>query len=416
MSRVDAVNAGESPVGSIDKSLAVAIAEGRKRNNLAATTAAEAFGSADITVVSVGLPLLERSAGQAIADLSGFEEAIATLGTHMRPDSLVIVASTVPPGTTAQVAAPALVDALKRRNLPAEAIHLAHSYERVMPGPHYIDSVRAYWRVYAGHTEAAANRCEAFLSKVIDVARFPLTRLSSTTASETAKLVENTYRAVTIAMMEEWGRFAEAVGLDMFEIADAIKLRPTHSNLRVPGFGVGGDCIPTDPLLAQAGAAQLLDHPELTFPFASAAVETNARMPLVSLFHVEDQLGGDLAGKRLLLLGVTYRAGVADTRNTPAATFMAEATARGATVDVVDPLIAYWPELDLEVTPALPSADSYDAVILAVAHEQYRHLDVVEWLGKARPVVFDAANVLPASARADLKSARVVFHTIGRGI
>jgi UDP-N-acetyl-D-galactosamine dehydrogenase len=107
---------------------------------------------------------------------------------------------------------------------------------------------------------------------------------------------------------------------------------------------------------------------------------------------------------------------VADTRNTPAATFMAEATARGATVDVVDPLIAYWPELDLEVTPALPSADSYDAVILAVAHEQYRHLDVVEWLGKARPVVFDAANVLPASARADLKSARVVFHTIGRGI
>jgi nucleotide sugar dehydrogenase len=383
--------------------------------NLAATTDPGVYGTADVTVVNVALDVSLDEDDEPHVDLDSFEQAIRTLGAHMPPGSLVVIASTVPPGTTELVAAPALFEELRSRSMPPEAILLAHSYERVMPGPDYLSSITSYWRVFAGRTPEAADRCEGFLAQVIDVTNYPLTRLESTTASETAKILENSYRAVTIAMMEEWGRFAEAVGIDMFEIVDAIRLRPTHANLREPGFGVGGYCITKDPLLGSVAARQLFDLPDIVFPFSRNAVATNAAMPLASLRHVERLLGGDLSGKRLLLLGVSYRGGVADTRNSPAARFVSEARKRGASVMVTDPMVSYWPELDIDVSDMIPLAAECDAVIFGVAHDQYRHLDVVDWLGDARPVVFDAANILSPDTRTALTTAGVPVHGVGRG-
>ena len=124
---------------------------------------------------------------------------------------------------------------------------------------------------------------------------FPLTRLGNTTASETAKVMENTFRATTIALMEEWGRFAETVGVDLFEVVDAIRMRPTHANMRTPGFGVGGYCLTKDPLFAKLAASELWDTP-MEFPFSSAAVRTNDDAPLVTLDRVRRLIGGTLGG------------------------------------------------------------------------------------------------------------------------
>lgn len=413
--KVEELNAGRVPMRAADDHLAAAVADGRVLQNLAATTDPSAFGSADVTVVNVGINVTRGPAGEPVADLDAFARAIRTLGDQMPAHSLVVIASTVPPGTTELIAAPALAEGLKTRSLAAGSILLAYSYERVMPGPDFLSSITSYWRVYAGHTAEAAERCEEFLGKVIDVAEFPLTRLSSTTAAETAKIVENSYRAVTIAMMEEWGRFAETVGLDMFEIVEAVRRRPTHTNLREPGFGVGGGCLPTDPLLGEVAARQLLNAPHLSFPFAAAAVATNEIMPIATLHHVERLLGGDLAGKRLLLLGVAYRSGVADTRHSPGALFVRESRKRGASIAVADPLVAHWPELNVAVPDTLPAPDGFDAVIFAVGHEDYRNLDVVRWLGEARPLVFDAANVLAVDTRVAMNDAGIPVHSIGRG-
>src|SRR5262249_19673396 len=156
----------------------------------------------------------------------------------------------------------------------------------------------------SGATPAAADACEAFLSQIINVQAYPLTRLHSTTASETAKVLENSYRAINIAFIEEWGQFAEEVGIDLFEVIDAIRVRPTHNNIRQPGFGVGGYCLTKDPLFAAVAARDLFDREDLAFPFSSRAVEVNARMPLRTLDRVRNLLGGSLTGRRLLLLGV----------------------------------------------------------------------------------------------------------------
>jgi UDP-N-acetyl-D-glucosamine dehydrogenase len=283
----------------------------------------------------------------------------------------------------------------------------------VMPGPDYFDSIANFWRVYAGHTPEAADACEAFLSKVVNTAEYPLTRLSSTTASEIGKVLENSYRATTIAYMEEWGRFAEAVGVDLFEVIDAIRVRPTHSNMRQPGFGVGGYCLPKDPRFAQYGAHELFGLRHLEFPFSQRAVEVNEVMPLVTLDRLEELLEG-LEGKRVLLLGISYRAGVGDTRYSPSEVFVATAGGRGAEVVAHDPLVTEWepqPVLPTEI----PSPADFDAVVFAVAHPEYVALDVEGWLGDARPVVVDGNKVLPTEGLRRLAAAGCRVWSIGRG-
>src|SRR5919108_4035915 len=272
--KVDALNAGRFPLATSDAELTAAVEAAHARGNLVATCDKRAFSLASVTVVNVPLDLTDGREGRSV-DFEAFRAAIRTLGTYMPPGSLVVVETTVPPGTCERVVAPQIEAALAQRGLPWDAILLAHSPERVTPGANYLASMIHYWRIYAGHTDEAADACEAFLSKIVNVDDYPLMRLHSTTASETAKVLENSYRATTIAFMEEWGRFAEAVGIDLFEVIEAIRMRPTHSNIRQPGFGVGGYCLTKDPLFAEIAARDLFDRGDLSFPFSSEAVAVN---------------------------------------------------------------------------------------------------------------------------------------------
>ena len=284
-----------------------ATAAAHAAGNLRASSDPRCFGEADVILVDIQLDV-DTSRDIAAVDFTPFRNAVHTVGTHMRPGALVIVETTVPPGTCERVVAPELAAALHARGLPRDAFLLAHSYERVMPGEDYLASITNFWRVYAGHTEAAADACERFLAQVINVEAYPLTRLASTTASEIAKVMENSYRATNIAFVEEWGRFAEAVGVDLFEVINAIRVRPTHHNIRQPGFGVGGYCLTKDPLFPGIATRQLFDRPDLTFPFSEMAIRTNRLMPIVSVNRIEQLLGATLRGKRVLLMGVGYRA------------------------------------------------------------------------------------------------------------
>ena len=411
--RIGALNAGRFPFATEDNALAAAVAAARREGNLIAAADAAGFAFAHIAVVDVPLDV-DESGPEPAVDFAPFRTAVRTLGAHLPEGALVLVESTVPPGTCERVVAPELARALAARGLAADALLLAHSYERIMPGPDYLASITHYWRVYAGRTEAAAEACRRFLDSIIDTARFPLTRLATTTESETAKVLENSFRAVTIAAMDEWGRFAEAAGVDLFAVADAIRLRPSHANLRDAGFGVGGYCLPKDPLLAGISARALFGRDDIAFPVAEHAVAVNRAMPLGALDRLETLLDG-LAGKRLLLAGVSYRAGLDDTRGSSSETFWRAAQARGAEVLCHDPMVRRWAQLGLDLPDTLPRADGIDALVLAVAHAEYRAHDWAAWAGAARPLIFDANNVLDAPARARIKAAGLRLVSLGRG-
>ena len=145
--------------------------------------------------------------------------AVETLGEKIEPNTLVIVETTVPPGTCENLVLPTLRRKFRERGFDEQSVRLAHSYERVMPGEKYLDSIINYWRVFAAVDEASSAECETFLSKVINTEDYPLRKLSSMTASETAKIVENTYRAINnIALVDEWSQFAEIANINLNEV------------------------------------------------------------------------------------------------------------------------------------------------------------------------------------------------------
>jgi UDP-N-acetyl-D-glucosamine dehydrogenase len=414
LAKIEAINAGRLPVAASDEGLKAALAAARTRGNLVATTDERAYGLASVTLVDLPLDVIQAN-GRPDVRVDGFLAGVRTLGRSMPPGSLVIVETTVPPGTTEKLVAPALARELAARGLSPDSIGVAYSYERVMPGAAYLDSIVRSPRSYAGLTPAAAAACETFLSSVIDVDAYPLARLSSTTACETAKVLENSYRATLIALMEEWGRFAEALGVDLFEVIATIRARPTHSNMRRPGFGVGGYCLTKDPLLALVAARELHGRADIEFPFSTLAVAVNRAMPMSTLRRLEALLPRGLDGATVVLMGVSYREGVADTRKSPSETFVRETRARGATVHVHDPLVRYWSELEMIVPADLPLLAGVDAVVFAVPHDPYRRLDIEAWLGGARPVVLDASDVLSAAQRATFARLGCKVASIGRG-
>jgi nucleotide sugar dehydrogenase len=325
------------------------------------------------------------------------------------------VETTVPPGTCERVLRPVLIEELDERGLEDSAVHLAHSYERVMPGKNYLESITHFWRVYAGASPQAAIACEAFLSSIIDIESYPLTRLSSTTASETAKLMENTYRAANIAFIDEWTKYAEAVGIDIFEVIDAIRVRPTHSNIRFPGIGVGGYCLTKDPAFTPAAAYQLLDHQDLDFPFSRLALQVNQAMPLHTMARLTGLLGGSCLEKKILLLGVSYRQDVGDTRYSPVETLAHALLQAGAEVKAFDPFVTEWLEMDWQLPSQLPSPMSFDAVVFATPHRDFMELDLVSWLGDSRPIVLDTVNAVAKPKRDRCRLSGIRIESIGRG-
>lgn len=406
---------GSFPFVTTDRNLIDSASKCRAAGNLTAGTISEVISSADIVVVDINLDVRKTADGNVFVEFQPFRSAIREIGKRARPGTLIIVETTVPPGTCAKIAAPELARCCAERDLPDESILLAHSYERVMPGSNYLESIREFWRVYSGHTDLAAHACRSFLENIIDVKQYPLTRLANTTSTEFAKVLENAYRATNIAFVEEWARLAEQTGVNMFEVIDAIRVRPTHSNLRQPGFGVGGYCLTKDPLLGGVSARQIFGLPDLKFPFSEAAVQINDRMPLETVTQLTKGLGGSLSSKRILLLGAAYRQDVGDTRSSPSAIFVRATSADGAIVSVYDPFVDAWDEPGQRFHGKLPGAEEFDAIVFAVPHSEFAKIDFVAWLGMSRPYVLDANRVLTSTQRNSLHGAGIAVSYVGVG-
>ena len=412
--RAAALARAKFPFKTTDESLSEALVRCHLHGNLVTTTDESIYASADVVVIDIPLDIPFQDDKPQL-EMAEFERAFRAIAKRIPPGALILVETTVPPGTCERVLRPVLIEELDERGLEDSAVHLAHSYERVMPGKNYLESITHFWRVYAGASPQAAIACEAFLSSIIDIESYPLTRLSSTTASETAKLMENTYRAANIAFIDEWTKYAEAVGIDIFEVIDAIRVRPTHSNIRFPGIGVGGYCLTKDPAFTPAAAHQLLDHQDLDFPFSRLALQVNQAMPLHTMARLTGLLGGSCLEKKILLLGVSYRQDVGDTRYSPVETLAHALLQAGAEVKAFDPFVTEWLEMDWQLPSQLPSPMSFDAVVFATPHRDFMELDLVSWLGDSRPIVLDTINAVAKPKRDRCRLSGIRIESIGRG-
>jgi nucleotide sugar dehydrogenase len=414
--RIDSINSGKFPFRCTDEKMVDFFTRAIQRGNLKASSDETLYALADYIIVDIPLDItFNAEKNDYDIDLSPFRKAVRSFGERIKPECLVIIETTVPPGTCERTVLPELWDCFRQRGLDGKKILLAFSYERIMPGKDYLDSIINFWRVFSGVNEESCNRCESFLSKVINTRDFPLRKLKSLVSAETAKVLENSYRATNIALMEEWGRFAEALNVDLFEIIDAIRIRPTHSNIRQPGFGVGGYCLTKDPLFAGWSAKNFYGLKELDFPFCTQAIAKNMAMPLVTVNYAEKLLEGNLSRKKILLLGVSYRQDVADTRFSPSEVFVKEAQKRGAQVVCHDPLVSFWDELKIGVLNDIPSIADFDLAVFAVPHREYTLLDLARWARESRVRVIDANRVLTDKQRFEFVDAGGRLFSIGRG-
>jgi nucleotide sugar dehydrogenase len=269
------------------------------------------------------------------------------------------------------VVKPIIEEEFKNRGLTVDQYLLGHSYERVMPGPKYIESIQSFPRVYSGINCQSADAIEEFLKTIIDVARCQLTRLETTNATEIAKVLENSYRALNIAFMIEWTRFAEEAKVNLYEIVKAIRVRDTHRNLMLPGIGVGGYCLTKDPLLASwsrknnfGGGSDLM--------MSVGAVSQNNQMPI----HAFDRLRrdyGSLSGKVIGICGVSYRGDVGDTRFSPVQPFVEAIEVAGGQCYCHDPYVSDWCELNRKIYNKLSDILSFDIdiIVICAGHKVY---------------------------------------------
>jgi len=418
---VDSLNNGVFPVVADDPKIKEYFDIACERGNFFATVDTLAYAEADVVIVDINLDVKKVSDEQyALTDftvtLEPFEKAIKTIASCCKPDMLLLVETTVPPGTCQNVVGPIIKNALKQRGLPIDKIRIGHSYERVMPGPTYVNSIQNFYRVYSGVDDASADAVEVFLKTIIRTDEYPLTRLGSTNASEMAKVLENSYRAMNIAFVVEWSRMAEEAGVDLYEVVNAIRQRPTHSNLMFPGIGVGGYCLTKDPLLASWSRNKLIGGAG-GLAQSEVAVSINDQMPRYAFEFLKKRYQKSLEGQKVLLLGVSYRGDVGDTRFSPVEGFCRCLLATGAVVSAHDPYVLVWSELGIEPCQVLNEALCVqpDVVVISAGHLMYQRDETIQaLLGCKRMMVYDTIGLLLKDQISKLRQKHEVI-VLGRG-
>lgn len=354
---VEGLNEGHSHVDDLDDQ---DVSEMRSRG-FRATTDATVFAGASAIVICVPTPLDESSG----PDLTAVTAASRAVAAHLTPGTLVVLESTTYPGTTEDLVQPIL----ESGGLKAGAdFDLAYSPERIDPGnPVYgvQNTPKVVGGINARSTQAAVEMYSRFVDEVVPT--------SGTREAEMAKLLENTYRHVNIALVNEMAIFCDDLGIDLWEAIRAASTKPFGYQAFFPGPGVGGHCIPIDPNYLSY-KVRTLGYP---FRFVELAQEISARMPAYVVSRagrILNEESRSVKGSRILLLGVTYKQNIADERESPARPIARRLRELGAVVEYADPLVQSW---DIDGEPVvrhddyLAAARGAELVIVLQVHDQF---------------------------------------------
>lgn len=382
---VGGLNAGRSHVDDLsDADIAEMQAAGFR-----ATTDEADLDDAATVVICVPTPLSDDGG----PDLTAVKSAVAVVARHLRSGSLVVLESTTYPGTTDEVVRPMLEES---GLVAGEDFHLAFSPERIDPGnPTF--GMKNTPKVVGGHTPACTEKASAFYARFVDT----VVEARGTREAETAKLLENTYRHVNIALVNEMARFCHELDIDLWDVIRLASSKPFGFQAFYPGPGVGGHCIPIDPNYLSHNVRARLGYP---FRFVELAQEINATMPTYVAQRIQNLLNRSrkaINGSTVLLLGVTYKPDIADQRESPAVPLARRLRALGAEVVFHDPHVTSWNVGDdaLVRVPDLEQAlASADVTVILQGHAEYDG----ELITKRAAQVFDTRGITPRSDTVEL--------------
>ena len=353
--KIEAIEAGESYIEDVPSELLRQVA-----GRIHASTRYARLAKADAVVVCVPTPLTRNRE----PDLGPLMDATRALAEVLQSDQLVVLESTTYPGTTRERVAPLLEES----GLAAgRDFHLAFSPERVDPGRSDF-TLRNTPKVLGGLTAESAERAEALYGLVCD----NLVRVSTPEAAELTKLLENIFRSVNIALVNELAMLTDRMGIDIWEVVDAAATKPYGFMRFEPGPGMGGHCLPVDPFYLSWRAREF----DMATEFIELAGKVNQQMPyhcVAKAQRVLNDAGLSVKGARVLVLGVSYKPGVGDMRESPALKIMSLLTDLGADVSYHDPHVPVLADFGLASTPLEEALPDADLVLIVTAHPNVDH-------------------------------------------
>ena len=391
--RIERINQGENPIEGDEPGLAELMAEVVGQGKLGASTDYERLRAADIVLINVETPVDE----QHVPRYHALRAVCRDLGPVLKKGALVIVESTIAPGTIDRLVVPLLAESSGGRL--NEDFYVGACPERVMPGK-LLQNIRTMSRVCGGSTPETAA-CMVTLYRHIVEAELDV---ADPVTAEIVKTAENAYRDVQIAFANEVALICEAAGADVWRVRELVNKSPSR-NMHLPGAGVGGHCIPKDGwLLAHGAAGAVTPH------LIAAARTVNEGMPAHMMVLAEAALqehGIALEKATIALLGYSYLEDSDDTRHSPTAALVPALASRGATVRIHDPWVAEYRQ------PLQAIVSGCDAAIVMVRHKAYLELDLPTLRGWLRtPVLVDGRHLF---TREQAEAAGLTFRAVGLG-
>ena len=347
--KIKSLNSGVSPIEDIDHAQ---IQELISNGSFSASSDFSEIRDANIVLICVPTPLLKNQ----IPDLSMVEVAARSMSEYLMEGSLVILESTVAPGTTRNFLAPLIKSEAK---VSHNGMQLAFSPERIDPSNKNWN-LKNTPKLVAGLTNDSKKRAVQFYSRFVD----EVIECESLEIAETAKLLENSFRLINISFVNELLKLCFKLGIEVSKVIQAAATKPYGFMPFYPSIGVGGHCIPVDPIYLSSKALEVAAPIQLI----EVASQINKSMPQYFVLRAEDMLG-KLQGKRILIVGVAYKPNVSDIRETPVASLLLGLRQKGARVSWHDDLVKEW---NGEKSVALGS--DYDLAILATPHD---YLDLI---------------------------------------
>ncbi len=385
-----------------DKKLIKAISNAKKNDNFTISNNFENLKNSHVVVVSISFDFKINSIKNSYNILKNLFKNIAL---KINESTLIILETTIPPGTSEKIIVPIIRQTLKDRGI--KKINYAYSYERVMPGSQYYNSIVNINRCYAGINKLSEKKCEKFLKSFINTNKFPLYKLNRVSECEASKILENSYRALNIAFIDEWTNYSNNIGINLNKIIDGIKMRSTHKNIMRPGLGVGGYCLTKDPEFAKISSSYIFRSKD-NFPLTSGSIKINKKMPYSSIDFIKKNLPIKKNKYKILILGASYKQDIGDIRLS-ASIDLYKILKKSNDVFVCDPFIDT--NLDKNFLKEIPRFTKFDVIIFCVNHLKFKDIRLSKFSKK--PYYFDLNCVLSQKFKSMLKKKNYKLKVLG---
>ena len=388
-----------------DKKLISTIKQAEKNKNFYFSSDYKNIKGSSVVVISIGFDFISKNVSTSFKSL---EKIFKNISSNINQNTLLIMETTVPPGTSEKIIIPTIQKIFKKRKMSTNKIYYAYSYERVMPGKNYYNSIVNMNRCFAGRNSDSSTKCKKFLKKFINTKKYPLYELENLRDCETSKIMENSYRAMNIAFIDEWTVYANKIKVNLNKVIEGIKVRKTHNNIMRPGLGVGGYCLTKDPTFAAISSKHLFKS-YTKFPLSTKSVFINRSMTRSSLNFINRFLPNKKK-LNILILGASYRQDIGDIRNSPSIEISKKLKRRGHNVLIHDPVILTEDKKNI-ITNKMPDINKFDVVLFCVGHAFYKSLRISK-LPK-RPYYFDLNLILKERSKVFLRENNYKLKVLG---